>query len=117
MITVGIVIGALWTVIIVIVAIAAAYEFVVSYRKSTSTGWQRIWDGARGSATLVWMRLVFIVGAGIDLITELADFLGAPGVSDTIRQYADPRVVSALMIAIAIIGEFARRRKNSRGPV
>lgn len=99
-----------WTIGVLCVGAYGIYEFVTSYKASTNTGFQRILDGARGSATILWVRFVFIVGMGIDAMAALADFLGAPTVSAAITQYGDPKMVAALMIVIAVVTEFARRR-------
>lgn len=104
-----------WSIGTVAIAIYGVYEFITGYYNSKkSLWWQRAADGARSSLTILWMRFVFIVGVGIDQLANLADFLNAPAVSGAMREFLDPKIVGIILIAVAFIGELARRRTLSK---
>ena len=50
-------------------------------------------------------------------LAQMADFLGAPGISAVISKYLDPQVVGLLMVFVAIVTEVIRRRNSSIDPI
>ena len=85
-------------------------DTVRAFVSAAGTVWQKLWAAARHSATVLWARFVLVVGAGVDALVWIADFLGSPAVAAAIQQYLSPQVVAGIMIAIAVITELARRR-------
>lgn len=86
------------------------YQFVKEYREATGSIWERAVEACKDSATILWARFVAIVGAVALYLGDIANVLGAPGVSSAIQTYADPKVVGMVMIGVAVITEIARRR-------
>jgi len=88
-------------------------DVVTSYLAADGTVLRRLWVAFRGSATIVWLRLVGIVAAGIDSLVWIADALNAPQVANAVQAYGNPRIISQIILALTIIGEIARRRTLS----
>lgn len=86
------------------------YETVIDYRRETGTTWQRLVGAFKASATLAWTRLnavsVFLVTA----VTTVADWLGAPGLKDTVSPLLTPQLLVAYTLVVLIGAEVARRR-------
>ena len=47
---------------------------------------------------------------GIERVPVLADLLQAPGVAEPVRSVLAPQYVAVFVVAVAIVGELARRR-------
>ena len=66
------------------------YDFISSFVKSTSTGFQRWIDAGKGSATMVAAQLgamvALIVAAGDKITDWVCGALNAPGAADSIKQ-------------------------------
>lgn len=90
---------------------------VTAYRAATGSVWQKVLAAGRDSLTIVWLRFVGFVGAGIDLLVQGADLINAPQVSAAISSYGNPKIVAGVLIGVAVIGEWARRRKGSKDPI
>lgn len=92
------------------------YDLVVSYATATGSTGQRFWTAGKQSATVIWLRFVGIVAAGIGSLEWIADALNAPQVSGAIATYGNPKVISAIILGITVVGEMSRRRRKSLEP-
>lgn len=83
----------------------------LQYRKEVGTTWQRLLATAKDSATILWSKFCILVAAVAGEADNLADFLGAPEAKDFINNWiGNPKVISAIMVAIALITIKARGR-------
>lgn len=100
---------------IVALAIAAYFVFdlVRAYRAAMGTTWQRCVAAGKGAARSLWTG--FTVGATLLIsgAAQLADLVNAPSVASALTTYGKPSVVAGIMIASAVILEYARRAKAS----
>lgn len=96
----------------VMLAVAATLGglFYRAYRATPGSAWDRALAAAHGSATILWARLVAFISAAATSFAGFAEILGAPAVSDAIRAALTPEYVGPVMIAMALISEWARRR-------
>ena len=108
---------------LVLVAIVAI-DFARCYSRSKNTGWTRLLDAGRGSATILWLQLGFVASclmaaldAGADWVTQI---VGAPGADDTIKQwigsYFSPQNVGIVVGIYIMIAAIARARTLLRRP-
>jgi hypothetical protein len=97
--------GILFAILVYVVV-----DFVRSYRAAAGTVWQRLLASGKESATIVWQRFTIVVASLADAVVWVADLLNAPSVAEPIKSALQPQYVAAFMVAVAIIGEFARRR-------
>jgi hypothetical protein len=97
---------------IVVLALAAyfLFDFARSYRSAAGSVWHRSVAAAKSSATILWARFSVVVVAVADGLIQLADFVQAPAVSAAISTYLKPSTVAAVMVTVAIVTEWARRR-------
>jgi hypothetical protein len=72
--------------------------------------WQRLLAAGRQSATILWQRFTIALAALADVLVWLADFFNAPGVAEPIKSVLQPHYVAGFVVAVAIVGELARRR-------
>ena len=100
----------IFDVVIVIIALYVIYDAVSSYASATGTVWQRFLAVGKHSATILWSRALIVFGVAVDILSQLADFLGAPGASISLQQYLDAKTLAGIMIGVAVITEYARRR-------
>jgi hypothetical protein len=89
------------------------FDLARAYRAAIGTTWQRYVAAAKGAARSMWTG--FTVGATLLIqgAAQLADFVNAPAVASAIQTYAKPSIVAAIMIASAVILEYAKRSKAS----
>jgi hypothetical protein len=112
--------------VITVVALALiaflVFDFVRAYLGSTSTGWQRVWDAGRGSATIIVVQLG-VVASGIatasgDLVDWICSLANDPSAADpikaTIAQYCTPTTVGVAMIGYLGLVAWARLRTLNR---
>ena len=86
-------------------------EFAILYFTSARTGiWRKMLEAGKGSATILWARATMFLGALATVLVDLAGYLGAPGVADTIKAVLAPQYVGAFLVVVALVSEFARRR-------
>lgn len=85
-----------------------------SFAKAEGTTWQRLVAAFRGSASIAWARLNTISISLLGLIGDASGWLGAPGVQDTVAPWLSPKALLCYALAVAIGGEFARRRTLSK---
>jgi hypothetical protein len=111
------------TLIALGIAGIVAFDFVRSYLKATSVGWQRLWDAGRGSATIVWQQLGIVAACLVTASTSLTDWvcglLNAPGadeaIKSTINSYVGPTSVGVVMVLYIGVTVWARLRTLGRG--
>jgi hypothetical protein len=87
------------------------FDLVRGYRAAIGNRWQRCVIGSKAAAASLWTG--FTVGATLLIqgLAQLADFVNAPQVASAIQTYAKPSVVAAIMIASAVLLEYAKRKK------
>jgi len=91
------------------------FDSIRAWRSSSGTLWQRLLAIGKQSATVLWSRFCILVAVLADALIQLADFVGSPGVAGAIQQYLKPSTVAAIMVAVAVISEWARRRTLNKG--
>ncbi len=83
----------------------------LQYRKEVGTTWQRLLATAKDSATILWSKFCILVAAIAGEMDTIATALGAPQVGDFINTwFGNPKVISGIMLAIALITIKARTR-------
>src|SRR5260370_12975481 len=99
-------------VYIVVAAIAAyfIFDFIRSFNWGVGSVWQRVLAGAKNSATILWSRFTVVVAAVASALIQVADLVNAPSVATAIQTYLKPSTVAAIMVTVAVISEWARRR-------
>jgi len=85
-------------------------DFVRSYCAAVGSTWQRMLAAGRHSATILWQRFTIALAALADVLVWLADLLDAPAVAEPIKSVLQPQYVAVFVVAVAIVGELARRR-------
>jgi len=85
-------------------------DFLRSYWTATGNVWQRLLAAGRQSATILWQRFTIALAALADVLVWLADLFNAPGVAEPIKSVLQPQYVAVFVVAVAIVGELARRR-------
>jgi hypothetical protein len=94
------------------------FDFVRAYLKSTATGWQRIWDAGRGSATVVIGQLGMVasmLAVSFDKVVDwICSLLQDPSAADQIKtligQYVTATNVGLVMAAFTGLVVAARLR-------
>jgi hypothetical protein len=95
-----------------------AFDFVRAYLGATSTGWQRVWDAGRGSATMVAVQLGIVASciatASGDVVDWICNLANDPGAADSIKgaiaQYCTPTTVGIAMVGYLGLVAWARLR-------
>jgi hypothetical protein len=97
---------------IAILAIAAYFIFdlVRGYKSAVGSAWRRLLAAGKSSATILWARFTVLVTAAASALVFIADLVNAPQVAAAITTYLKPSIVAAIMVAVALITEIARRR-------
>jgi hypothetical protein len=68
------------------------------------------------SVTILWARLVAVIGLLLAFSDQLLDLFSMPGIKDQVQAVLDPKYVPFYLIAIAVVTELARRRSLPRSP-
>jgi hypothetical protein len=100
------------------VAAVVIFDFGRQYLKSISTGWGRVWDAGRGSATVVWQQFGLVVSGLVMGADRLIDWVCAaandPSAADAIKgvinSYFTPPVAGLVGLAFIAITIKARMR-------
>jgi len=87
-----------------------AFTFVRAWTVETGSFWQRTLKARQQSATIVWAKLVMMVGGVVAVLDRLADLAGDQSLATQIQQYATPQLVGYIMIAIMFVNVWARLR-------
>jgi hypothetical protein len=85
-------------------------DFIRAYKSASGTVWQRLLATGRHSATILWQRFTIALAGFADALVWLADLLQAPGVAEPIKSVLQPQYVAVFVVAVAVVGELARRR-------
>lgn len=83
---------------------------VMAWRKQTGTAWERVLGTANESATILWSKLVAIIGVLIGGLDFVADYLEAPDVKSTLQSMVNPKYVGGFVLGVALITIAARLR-------
>jgi hypothetical protein len=70
----------------------------------------------RHSLTILWARLVALVGLLLAISDPLLELFALPDVNNQVRAMLDPKYVPFYVIAIAVVTELARRRSLPNSP-
>jgi len=109
-------------IIFLSIAAAIVFDFFKSYKASTNTGAQRIWDGARGSATMFVAQcggVAMAIAAFADKITDfVCSLLNAPGSAEQIKSaistYVTGQNLALAGVGFAVLVGWARMRTLSK---
>jgi len=101
-------------VLLALVAFVVA-DAVRSWRGATGTVWKKLLAVGKQSATILWARFCVLLAVLADGLIELADLVGSPAVAAAMEQHLTPSTVAAIMVAVAVISEWARRRTLRKG--
>ncbi|HEY1361496.1 MAG TPA: hypothetical protein VGF60_04580 [Xanthobacteraceae bacterium] len=101
--------------VLVLAALAyVAIDAVRSFTRAAGSLWQRLLAVGKQSSTLLWQRFVVLVAGLADALAWAADLLGEPSVASALQAHLKPSTVAAVMVAVAIVSELARRRTLRR---
>jgi hypothetical protein len=78
--------------------------------------WKRIKAFFGHSLTILWARLVAMIGVMLAFSDQLLDLFSLPGVKDQVQAILDPKYIPFYLIAIAVVTEIARRRSLPGSP-
>jgi len=87
---------------------------LLSSRPSASEGrdlWEKIKIWFKHSVTILWARLVALVG---QLLAAGQSLLGDPNINSAVQSILQPKFIPYYVIAIGIVTELARRRTARR---
>ena len=96
--------------------IYAVGDFIVGYANATGTFWDRALTAGKGSATILWQRLVIFTSGLSALLVELATYFNVPQIDSAIQAVLKPQYIGFFTIAVAVVTEFARRRTLTPPP-
>lgn len=86
------------------------FTFVRAWTVESGSLWQRTLKAGKDSATIVWTKVVLVVGGLVAVLDKMATLAGDPSLAAQIQQYATPQIVSYAMIAIMFVNIWARLR-------
>ncbi|HLJ01456.1 MAG TPA: hypothetical protein VKT76_17225 [Bradyrhizobium sp.] len=86
------------------------FTLVHAWTVEAGSFWQRTLKAGRDSATIVWTKVVLVVGGLVAVLDKIATLAGDPSLATQIQQYATPQTVSYVMIAIMFVNVWARLR-------
>lgn len=89
------------------------YSFFTEYRKAEGTGFERLLNAARGSATMLWSKFCIFVGSLASVAMGAADAFDMPEVKSQIQAYLTPEHTALLLIAVSVVTQWARARTLS----
>ena len=87
-----------------------AFTFVHAWITETGSFWQRTLKAGKDSATIVWAKVVLIVGGFVAVLDKIATLFGDPSLATQIQQYVTPQIVSYVMMGIMFVNVWARLR-------
>jgi hypothetical protein len=73
-------------------------------------GWRRWLNAAQGSATILWAKFCIFVGALAGLLSQAADYLGDPSVSQAIQSRSSRNMWRSSLIFVSVVSIWARKR-------
>jgi hypothetical protein len=86
------------------------WTFVRDYARATGTPWQRMVAAGQESVTILWSKVLMLLGALSGLIVKAADYLGDTGLSTQLQALLKPEYVGAFVVLVAVITIYARKR-------
>jgi hypothetical protein len=86
------------------------FTFVHAWVTETGSFWQRTLKAGKDSATIVWAKVVLVVGGLVAVLDKTATLAGDPSLATQIQQYVTPQVVSYVMMGIMFVNVWARLR-------
>jgi hypothetical protein len=86
------------------------FTFVHAWITETGSFWQRTLKAGKDSATIVWTKVVLIVGGLVAVLDKIASLTGDPSLATQIQQYVTPQIVSYVMMGIMAVNVWARLR-------
>jgi hypothetical protein len=86
------------------------FTFVHAWITETGSFWQRTLKAGKDSATIVWAKVVLIVGGLVAVLDKIATLVGDPSLATQIQQYVTPQLVSYVMMGIMAVNVWARFR-------
>lgn len=89
------------------------YSFFHEYSKADGTGFERLVNAARGSATMLWSKFCIFVGSLASVAMGAADAFNMPEVKQQIQAYLTPEHTALLLIGVAVMTQWARSRTLS----
>jgi hypothetical protein len=104
------------TLFIIAVLGYVAFVTVHGYLAASGTVWQRLVAAFRASLTVFWARLNALSILAVAAVSEIASFLGAPGVKEAIEPYLAPQYMLAYVVLVLLGAEVARRRTLAPAP-
>jgi hypothetical protein len=87
-----------------------AFTFVHAWATETGSFWQRTLKAGKDSATIVWAKVVLVVGGLVAVLDKMATLAGDPTLAAQIQQYVTPQIVSYVMMGIMFVNVWARLR-------
>ena len=86
------------------------FTFVHAWITETGSVWQRTLKAGKDSATIVWAKVVLVVGGLVAVLDKIATLAGDPSLATQIQQYVTPQIVSYVMMGIMAVNVWARLR-------
>ena len=86
------------------------FTFVRAWITEAGSFWQRTLKAGKDSATIVWAKVVLVMGGLVALLDKIATLTGDPSLATQIQQYVTPQIVSYVMIGIMFVNVWARLR-------
>jgi hypothetical protein len=86
------------------------FTFVHAWTTETGSFWQRTLKAGKDSATIVWAKVVLVVGGLVAVLDKIASLAGDPSLATQIQQYVTPQIVSYVMMGIMFVNVWARLR-------
>jgi hypothetical protein len=86
------------------------FTFVHAWITETGSFWQRTLKAGKDSATIVWAKVVLVVGGLVAVLDKIANLFGDPSLATQIQQYVTPQIVSYVMMGIMFVNVWARLR-------
>lgn len=99
--------------IVLAVALYFAWDLYRAYKAAIGSTSQRVGAAFKGAAKSAWTGFTVAVSAIIGMLAQLADFVNAPSVANSLTTWGKPSIVAGIMIASAVILEYAKRRNVS----
>jgi hypothetical protein len=86
------------------------FTFIHAWITETGSFWQRTLKAGKDSATIVWAKVVLVVGGLVAVLDKIANLFGDPSLAAQIQQYVTPQIVSYVMMGIMAVNVWARLR-------
>lgn len=97
-------------VVMVLIALWLIVVFVRDYTVAIGTPWQRALTASRESATMLWGKIVMLVGLLSTGLVSAADYLNDPTLAEAIKAWLQPAYVTTFVMVVAMVTLFARMR-------